>query len=435
MHFKDGNSSFSGGAIETFNATLILQSCIFSNCKSRYYGGAITYDGILLTVQGCTFYGNSTNGYGGAIYQKDGTSTLTGNIFYGNTVNYGYGNVIYRNYGSTATSGGYNVYDTTSTNFEFDGTGDLSEKSLSFSTETFMPFESYTAARLLPDTLPTGYPAFDFYGVGIVGGGAAGAVQIPAPVENVTLNTTVLTLETGEAETLIATVTPVNAIQSVTWNSSNTNVATVVDGVVTAVSVGTTTITATSTADSTKKDSAVVTVIPPAVESITLNKTDFTLTAGETETIIATVTPANAIQTVTWSSSNTDVATIVDGVVTAVSVGTAIITATSTADTTMKASVTVTVVPDNTSITINNIIPKNKGIEVYPNPVSKDGVLTIEVPSGTQKVLLYDVVGHLLQTYPLSNNSQETLQLPVMLPHGIYVLRAGGRMCKFVVIE
>ena len=66
-----------------------------------------------------------------------------------------------------------------------------------------------------------------------------------------------------------------------------------------------------------------------AVESVSLDKTSLTLVEGNSETLTATVTPDNAInKTVTWSSSNTAVATVENGVVKAVSAGTVTITAT-----------------------------------------------------------------------------------------------------------
>ena len=67
-----------------------------------------------------------------------------------------------------------------------------------------------------------------------------------------------------------------------------------------------------------------------AVTGVTLDKTSLDLNLGKSETLTATVTPSNASdKTVTWSSSNTAVATVSsDGVVTGVKAGTATITAT-----------------------------------------------------------------------------------------------------------
>ena len=65
------------------------------------------------------------------------------------------------------------------------------------------------------------------------------------------------------------------------------------------------------------------------VNRVLLNKTSTTLTVGNTETLTATVEPANATnKAVTWSSDNSGVATVSNGVVTAVTPGTATITCT-----------------------------------------------------------------------------------------------------------
>lgn len=63
--------------------------------------------------------------------------------------------------------------------------------------------------------------------------------------------------------------------------------------------------------------------------AITLSDATHTFTnAGETKTLTATLTPANTTDTITWSSSNTSVATVNNGVVTSVANGSAIITVT-----------------------------------------------------------------------------------------------------------
>ena len=68
------------------------------------------------------------------------------------------------------------------------------------------------------------------------------------------------------------------------------------------------------------------------VTGITLSQTEAAMTVGgETLTLTATVAPDDATdKTVTWTSSDPTVATVADGVVTAVAAGTATITATAT---------------------------------------------------------------------------------------------------------
>ena len=143
-----------------------------------------------------------------------------------------------------------------------------------------------------------------------------------------TLSQTTASLKVvGETLTLTATVAPSNAtFKNVTWSSSNTAVATVADGVVTAkASVGTAIITV-KTADGAKTATCTVTVGVP-VTGVTLSQTSASLKVGETLTLKATVAPDNATdKSVTWSSSNTAVATVSDGKVTAKAAGTATIT-------------------------------------------------------------------------------------------------------------
>ncbi|WP_078788028.1 Ig-like domain-containing protein [Eubacterium ruminantium] len=64
--------------------------------------------------------------------------------------------------------------------------------------------------------------------------------------------------------------------------------------------------------------------------SINLGRAEDNVSVGETLTLVATTVPANSV--VTWTSSDDEVATIVDGVVTGVSAGTATITAKITVD-------------------------------------------------------------------------------------------------------
>ena len=67
---------------------------------------------------------------------------------------------------------------------------------------------------------------------------------------------------------------------------------------------------------------------PISVSSISLDKTTLTLSQGDSETLHATVLPANATdKTVTWTSSNTAVASVSNGTVTAIAPGSATITA------------------------------------------------------------------------------------------------------------
>ncbi len=151
-------------------------------------------------------------------------------------------------------------------------------------------------------------------------------------VTEVTLDRTSLTLKVNETFTLSATVAPENATdKAVKWTTSDSGIVRVSNGTVTSVGEGTAKITAAAGG---KSASCTVTVknaepefIP--VDSVTLNRESLELKVDETFTLTALIAPSDATETeIIWNSDNTSVATVADGIVTAVGVGTANITAT-----------------------------------------------------------------------------------------------------------
>jgi len=145
-------------------------------------------------------------------------------------------------------------------------------------------------------------------------------------VEGVLISEKEATIIKGQTLTLTATVMPEAAEnKNVTWTSSNEAAATVADGVVTAVASGEATITVT-TENGEFTATCAVTVITP-VTGIELDKTELTIMAGETATLTATIAPEDADNAaVVWTSSKEAVATVANGVVTAVAAGEAVIT-------------------------------------------------------------------------------------------------------------
>ncbi|MBP5559060.1 MAG: Ig-like domain-containing protein [Bacteroidales bacterium] len=159
-------------------------------------------------------------------------------------------------------------------------------------------------------------------------------VNVYIPVDAIQLNKTQLTLKHNDTELLQATVSPSDASnKAVEWESSNTSVATVnANGIVTAVATsGTAIITARSVQNPAVTATCEVTAEPNYVSGIAINKSSTTISQNHTETLTATVMPANADnKAITWSSSDTAVATVdANGVVSALSPGSATITATS----------------------------------------------------------------------------------------------------------
>ena len=140
------------------------------------------------------------------------------------------------------------------------------------------------------------------------------------------------TLEVSEGETLqlTARVLPEDATdKTVTWSSGNTNIATVdQNGLVTAVQYNTSSVRITATTANGISTYTNVLVTRPEPVSVVINENITQLNVGETYQLTATVLPASADQTVTWSSDNRSVATVnSSGLVRALHEGSVTITA------------------------------------------------------------------------------------------------------------
>ncbi len=92
------------------------------------------------------------------------------------------------------------------------------------------------------------------------------------------------------------------------------------------------------------------------LESLSINKASLSLEVGQNENLSVTANPSTASSSVTWTSSNSSVATVSNnGLVKAIGKGNATITATSTVDTTISASCSITVTESETPIVSNSI--------------------------------------------------------------------------------
>ncbi len=172
-------------------------------------------------------------------------------------------------------------------------------------------------------------------------------IVVNRAVSSIKLNVTAVKWASGRTGTLKATVSPSNAEnKAVSWKSSNTKIVTVDStGKFTTKAKGNATVTCTAKDGSGKKATCKFVVLQ-GVTSIKLNYTAKTIyTIGNRFGLKATVSPATAYnKAVTWSSSNTAVATVnTNGTVTAKSSGMATITATAKDGTGKKASCVVTV--------------------------------------------------------------------------------------------
>ncbi|MFT8352819.1 Ig-like domain-containing protein [Clostridium saccharoperbutylacetonicum] len=205
-------------------------------------------------------------------------------------------------------------------------------------------------------------PGPRFVGIDINEGG-----YLVSSNNSIVLNKSNLILENASTETLIATTTPVSASDNIAWTSSDSSIATVdSSGKVIAISEGSCNITAIIKDGSNISTTCAVTVTKKAEqESISLNKSTTNLTIDDSETLVATTTPAGA--QVTWKSSDPSIASVdQNGKVTGVKEGTCTITATTDDGLIATCAVTVT----------NNTVP------VEPQPTESDKIVNIAHAKG-----------------------------------------------------
>lgn len=156
-----------------------------------------------------------------------------------------------------------------------------------------------------------------------------------------------VTLLPGQNKTVVATVTADPGVSTaVTWRSSNTSVAAVsASGVISGVAPGEARIIVTMVADTARKAEVTVTV-SSLVQSVTVLPSSATIGRGATLQLRPKVVTSeqNVSTAVTYKSSNPAVASVnYAGLVTGIGVGNATITVTSSADTTRKATSSISV--------------------------------------------------------------------------------------------
>lgn len=152
---------------------------------------------------------------------------------------------------------------------------------------------------------------------------------VEVPVSGVTLATEKLSLKKDESKSLTAAVIPEKAtVQTLKWTSTHTDIATVSQtGVVTGVKPGETDIVVT-TVDGGFTASCHVLVDQPA-EGLSLDRATLELYEDDLPFLLtATVTPADASESVVWTSEDESIATVFGGSVRAQRAGTTVITAT-----------------------------------------------------------------------------------------------------------
>ena len=242
-------------------------------------------------------------------------------------------------------------------------------------------------------------------------------VTVNAPLTGITLNKTEITLKRGASETLVATLQPEDTTDNVTvtWTSSDAGVASVDNnGRVTAHKDGRAVVTAKA---GNFEAACTVNVQEVKLTGISLDRDALTVNKGESsDRLTVRYEPENTTddKTVTWTSSDENVATVGDGVVTGTGIGTATITAqvgefTATCEVTVIAklqSITITPDKDVNSLeigdTVNMAVGYNPADTTDPKEVTwmsmDEGVATVDengvvtaVKGGTTKIVATSV--------------------------------------------
>ena len=151
-------------------------------------------------------------------------------------------------------------------------------------------------------------------------------------VKSINFTSSINELEVDKTFQFEVEVNPSDATDSsVTWSVSNTSYASISEtGLLTALSEGSVTVTATSVSNPNIKADCPVEIKKKEIPatSITLNASTKTLTVGDSFTLVGTVKPDNATnKVITWISSDSDIVTVDNGVITAKAAGTSTITA------------------------------------------------------------------------------------------------------------
>ncbi len=148
------------------------------------------------------------------------------------------------------------------------------------------------------------------------------------PVTAISLGRTTLSLFIGYTFTFVPVFTPTNATtKTKTFTTSSTKIATITSsGVVKGIAAGTATITVKSYNNKIGTCKVTVTKLIP-VSGVSLSKTSVSIKLGASLQLTAKILPTTAsIKTVTWTSSNNTIATVVNGLIRGIKKGTATIT-------------------------------------------------------------------------------------------------------------
>ena len=171
----------------------------------------------------------------------------------------------------------------------------------------------------------------------------------------------------GEEQTLKATIRPISFDQDVIWESLDNKIASIDEnGLVKALSVGKVEIIVTAVVDETRWKKFEITIALPEPEDVTIIGNNM-MEIGDVQQLEFFVTPEFTSQSLTWQSSDMEVATVEQGEVTAISEGSTTITAISNINPEIFQTFIITVVLNNYQINyvLNEGINNDNNLSEY----------------------------------------------------------------------
>ena len=286
-----GNNG-TGGGMYILGGSSTVTNCTFTDNEAGFRGGGMGIQASSSTVTNCTFTGNMATDSGGGIVMYYDSPTVANCTFYGNGI-------------FTSGNGLTIICAPTVMNCTFVG-----------STGTEVCADRYSSPRFINTLL---------WGTDVVlqNNGAVSLTNCAGPA-----GVTGSGSDAGYVE--ILNWTP--ASHNVTVDGVTHTVYRLEEnGVLARLMIGTGTGTGAPRDDQlgqTRNIPPCIGAVEWKITGVTLNKTEMDLTVGGTEMLTPTLAPAGSTGTATWDSTNTAVATVDDGKVSAVAPGVAAITAT-----------------------------------------------------------------------------------------------------------
>ena len=198
-------------------------------------------------------------------------------------------------------------------------------------------------------------------------------------------------IDVGQTHKLGYTIQPENVgNRALKWTSSDNSICTAYGGYLIPKKGGTVTVTVTTANGVSNSIEVTCNQVEVPCTGISLNSSSISIAQGNTSTLTVSYTPETTTQTdIIWETSNDAIATVNNGLVTAVGQGSCVITAKVSANTSITATCSVTVIGIETLYTLNSETTLNgtNGIDTGIKLFDSNKAFTIFVdftPKGTQ---------------------------------------------------